>query len=256
MTTQLLLQICVFIFLLMLGLVIGSFLNVVIYRLPLGASLISPRSSCVNCGRVLGVFDLIPAAAYIMLGGRCRYCRAPISPRYPFGELLAAMIIIITYIIFDFSPLFFKYTVLFYILQVISFIDLEKYIIPNRLVLPLFIWSLIWQFLYPTIPLSAAGLGLLAGAGLFLLIAVLSKGGMGGGDIKLMAVLGLAAGWPLVLVVFLFAFLLGAVVGLFLLLIGKKSRRDPLPFAPFLSLSFIISILWGLQFWHWYMLYL
>jgi len=229
---------------------------VAIYRLPRGASLISPRSSCANCGRVLGVFDLIPVAGYIMLRGRCRYCRAPISPRYPLGELLAAVIIIFTYVTFNFSPLFIKYTVFFYILQVISFIDLEKYIIPNRLILPLLIWSLIWQFLYPTIPLAAAGLGLLAGAGLFLLIAGLSKGGMGGGDIKLMAVLGLTAGWPLVLVVFLFAFLLGAAVGVFLLLTGKKTRRDPLPFAPFLSLSFIISTLWGLQLWQWYMQYL
>ncbi|HAP32787.1 MAG TPA: hypothetical protein DCQ14_07040 [Firmicutes bacterium] len=143
MTAQLLPQICILIFLVILGLIIGSFLNVVIYRLPRGASLVSPRSSCVNCSRVLGVFDLIPFAGYIMLGGRCRYCRAPISPRYPLGEVLAAVIIIFTYMIFNFSPLFFNYTVLFYILQVISFIDLEKYIIPNRLILPLLIWSLI-----------------------------------------------------------------------------------------------------------------
>lgn len=256
MSIQLLLEICILVFLFILGLLIGSFLNVAAYRLPNGASLISPRSSCVTCGRALGVFDLVPIAAYIVLKGRCRYCRAPISPRYPVGELLAAVIIIFTYTLFGFSPLFFKYTVFFYILQVITFIDLETYIIPNRLVLTLLLWSLIWQFLYPAIPLSAAGLGLLAGAGLFLLIALISKGGMGGGDVKLMAVLGLSAGWPLVLIVFLFAFLFGALVGVFLMLTGKKTRRDPLAFAPFLSLSFIISILWGLQFWQWYMLHL
>jgi leader peptidase (prepilin peptidase)/N-methyltransferase len=117
------------------------------------------------------------------------------------------------------------------------------------------LWSIPWQLLNPEIYLKEAILGLLTGGGLFYLIAVLSKGGMGGGDIKLMAVLGFAAGWPLVFVVFFLAFFFGAFAGLILLFVQKKSWQHPLPFGPFLSLSFFISIFWGLPIWQWYLLY-
>ncbi|MEW5921991.1 MAG: prepilin peptidase [Bacillota bacterium] len=252
----LLMQLFTYVFLFLIGLVIGSFLNVVMHRFPRGESLIRPRSSCVQCKTILRIPDLFPVISYILLRGRCRYCGVPISLRYPLVELLTAVIIIVAYNSYGFSPQFFKYSVYFYILLVISFIDMDKGIIPNRLVLLLLFWVMAWQLLHPNISLTVAIFGMLAGGGLFYLIAVLSKGGMGGGDIKLMAVLGLTSGWPLVLVVFLLAFLLGAAVGLVLLIAGKKTRRDPLPFGPFLALAFFISELWGLQIWYWYMQYI
>ncbi len=252
LTMHLFISFSVFLF----GLLIGSFLNVVIYRFPRGESLVSPRSACVQCKTTLQIPDLFPVISFIFLRGRCRYCGVPVSLRYPCVELLTALIFLCIYLYFGLTPLFFKYAVFFSILLVISFIDLDRSIIPNRLVLLLLLWSIAWQLIHPSVPLAAAGIGLLAGGGLFYLIAVLSKGGMGGGDIKLMAVLGFTAGWPLVLVVFLLAFILGAAVGLALMFAGKKSRRDPLPFGPFLSISFIISIIWGVQIWQWYIFYL
>ncbi len=252
----LLMHLLTYLFLVLIGLIIGSFLNVVISRYPRGESLLLPPSQCVQCNKVLQAYDLIPIFSFICLKGRCRHCGVTISWRYPLVEFLTALILINTYFYHGLSLLFFKYVFILCLLLVISFIDLNKGIIPNRLVLFLFLWSVAWQVFYPTISLAAAGIGLLAGGGLFYLIAVLSKGGMGGGDIKLMAVLGFAVGWPLVLILFLLSFLLGAAIGLALMLIGKKTRRDPLPFGPFLSLSFFISVIWGLQIWDWYMLYL
>ncbi len=256
MDSYLLMQLFTYLIILLFGLVIGSFLNVVIYRYPRGESLILPRSSCVHCKTMLHMVDLIPLLSYIFLKGRCRYCGAPVSWRYPLVEFLTALIFLLSYLYLGLTPLFIKYVVILSMLLIISFIDLDISIIPNRLVLVLLLWSIAWQMIHPDISIAAAGIGLLAGGGLFFLIAVLSKGGMGGGDIKLMAVLGFTAGWPLVLVVFLLAFILGAAVGLALMVIGKKTRRDPIPFGPFISLSFLISAFWGVQIWQWYMIYL
>lgn len=252
----LLMHLPTYLFLTLIGLIIGSFLNVVIYRYPRSKSLLFPLSTCVQCNKVLHAYDLIPIFSFIYLKGRCRHCGVNISWRYPLVEFLTALIFINSYLNHGFNPLFFKYAVIFSMLLVISFIDLDKGIIPNHLVLLLFLWSTAWQVFHPTVSLAEAGIGMLAGGGLFYLIAVLSKGGMGGGDIKLMAVLGFVVGWPLVLILFLLAFLLGALVGLTLMIIGKKTRRDPLPFGPFLSISFYISVIWGLQIWDWYMVYI
>ena len=256
MTVLLPMQVFTHVLLFLIGLLTGSFLNVVIYRLPRKKSLISPRSSCVHCNTILQVPDLFPLVSFIFLQGRCRYCGGRIPWRYPLVELLTALIFLFCFVSFEFSPFFYNYVVFFSLLLIISFIDVDEGIIPNRLVLILLVWSISWQLLYADISLMAAIAGLVAGGGLFFLIAVLSKGGMGGGDIKLMAVLGFAIGSPLVFVVFLLAFLLGAAVGAALLLTGKKTRRDPLPFAPFLSLSFFISVFWGRQIWSWYQLYM
>ena len=145
-----------------------------------------------------------------------------------------------------------RYMVILLLLLLISYQDLRKGIIPNYLVLSLFLWVLFWQLLSPVFSLGSSLAGFLAGGGLFYLIAVLSKGGLGGGDIKLMAVLGLATGWPLVLLVFLLAFLLGALVGLVLLFAKVKTWRSALPFAPFLTLAFFLILFWGPEIWHWY----
>lgn len=151
-----------------------------------------------------------------------------------------------------FDPDIFRYAVILLLLLLISCQDLQKGIISDFLVLLLFFWVFFWQLFSPVFSHGSSLAGFLAGGGLFCLIAFLSKGGLGGGDIKLMAVLGLAAGWPFVLLVFLLAFILGAAVGLLLLLFKMKTWRSPLPFAPFLSLAFFLAAFWGPEIWFWY----
>lgn len=145
-----------------------------------------------------------------------------------------------------------RYAVILLLLALISSRDLQKRIIPNPLVLLLFFWVSFWQLFSPVITHGSSLGGFLVGGGLFYLIAALSKGGLGGGDIKLMAVLGLAVGWPFVLLVFLLSFISGSVVGLILLLTKAKTWRSTLPFAPFLSLAFLLAAFWGPEIWHWY----
>jgi leader peptidase (prepilin peptidase)/N-methyltransferase len=149
-------------------------------------------------------------------------------------------------------PDFFRDAVILLLLLLISIRDLQKGIIPNSLVLLLFFWVFLWQLFSPDLPHGSSLAGFLAGGGFFYLIAFLSKGGLGGGDIKLMAVLGLAAGWPFVLLVFLLAFVSGAVVGLILLFFKRKTWRASLPFAPFLLLAFFLTSFWGQKIWQWY----
>ena len=167
--------------------------------------------------------------------------------------LVSAVLMMLSFYYLGFSAGFFKYVVIFNLLLLVSCIDLEVGLIPNRFVLIIFSWVFIWQLFYPSLsPLSALA-GFITGAGLFLLIALLSKGGMGGGDVKLMAVLGLAAGWPDVLIVIALAFILGAVTGTVLLICRRKTRHDALAFAPFLSLAFILVSIWGREIWQWYL---
>lgn len=235
-----------------LGLSVGSFLNVVIHRYNTAKSIISPRSHCPCCGTTLKTKDLIPLFSYILLRGRCRYCGLRLSPGYPMVEVISGGVFLACFYYFNLTPSFFKYAVLFCLLLVISGIDLRKKIIPNRFVLLLFGWAVFWQLFYPYLLPESALLGFLAGGGIFLVIALLSRGGMGGGDVKLMAALGFAAGWPYVLILFLLSFLLGGLTGGAMLVLRKKTRKDPLPFAPFLSLAFFLVTFWGRNIWEWY----
>ncbi|MDO9536298.1 MAG: A24 family peptidase [Bacillota bacterium] len=175
---------------------------------------------------------------------------------FPIVEIISAGIFLNCFYFFGFSPLFFKFIFIFSLLLLISCIDLKTGLIPNRITLFLFLWIFFWQLFYPYLSPESAALGFLAGGGLFYLIALLSRGGMGGGDVKLMAVLGLAAGWPYMLLVFLLSFVMGAVAGLGLLVFGKKTRKDPLAFAPYLSLALWFATFWGLKIWQWYISFL
>ncbi|NMB42041.1 MAG: prepilin peptidase [Firmicutes bacterium] len=171
---------------------------------------------------------------------------------FPLVELASAVVFTTCYCFFGFTPNFFKYVVVLGLLLVISVIDFRAGIIPNRFLLGLFAWLFLWQLIDPYLPLESVMVGFLAGGALFYVIALLSRGGMGGGDIKLMAVLGFAVGWPYVLVVFLISFILGAVAGALLLLSGRKTLKDSLAFAPFLSLGFFLVNFWGVEIWEWY----
>jgi leader peptidase (prepilin peptidase)/N-methyltransferase len=234
------------------GLVIGSFLNVVICRYPAGESLARPPSHCPGCQSRLKILDLIPVLSFILLRGRCRYCGAAISGRYAVVEAATASIFVTCFYYFSFPILFLKYAVIFSILLVVSFIDWERQYIPNLFTVILLAWGLLWQLLYPGQTFTRAAAGLLAGGGILLLISLASKGGMGGGDIKLLAVLGFLAGWPDLIIVFLLAVCSGAVAGVILMLLKLKRRKSTLPFGPFIALAFFITSIWGAQIWGWY----
>jgi leader peptidase (prepilin peptidase) / N-methyltransferase len=254
---------CVMIFL--LGLSIGSFLNVLVYRLPRRLSLVKPPSSCPSCGHRLGALELIPLLGYLALKGRCLKCGVSISPRYPLVELATALIFAAVYSAFGLTLAGLGYMLLLALLLAVSLIDLEHRLIPNTLVAAGLIAGAILQLpalfslwfdlparLIPARPLTDALAGLALGGGLLLIIILASRGGMGAGDMKLMALIGFFVGLRGTAVVMMLGFTLGAVTGLLLILARRLNRKDAVPFGPFLSLAALIEIFYGPMLWDWY----
>lgn len=248
-----------------LGLVAGSFLNVVIYRLPRGESIVWPPSSCPACGVRLAWYELVPVLSYLCLRGRCRRCGGRISLRYPAVEGLTAGLFLTVYLVYQaeltgglFPPAaHFGWTLakgLFFTggLIAAAFIDAEHRIIPNRLVLALFAGALVLVPLAGNVKLGAAALGGLAAGGLLLLSALVTKGGMGGGDIKFAAVCGLYLGWPAVMLGLFLGALCGSAVGIALIVAKKRRRKEPIPFGPHLAAGFFVALLWGEELIRWY----
>ncbi len=247
------------------GLCFGSFLNVVVYRLPQHKSLVEPPSSCPSCGSMLGIIDLIPLLGYLLLKGRCRKCAVKISPRYPLVELTVGALFTLIFHSFGFTLDTVFYMILVFILLAVALIDLEHRIVPNTLVAAglagaalLFIPALlnIWLELPADLILERelldAGGGFLLGGTVMLIILLVSRGGMGAGDMKLMALIGLYVGLRGTAVVMLLGFFFGAVIGLTGMALGKLTRKDALPFAPYLSLAALIQVLWGEAIINWY----
>ncbi len=251
-----------YILIFILGLSVGSFLNVVIYRLPRGESVVRPPSHCPACGRRLALSDLLPLLSYLALAGRCRYCRQNISPRYPLVELGAGLLFVAVGRRFGFTLDTPGLWFMFSLLLTISLIDLEHQKIPNRLVglglAAVLIFRLGGTLFSITAPLlftlawPEALWGLLAGGGAMLVIFLVSRGGMGGGDVKLAALLGFWLGLQGVIITLILGFVSGALVGVMLILLGLRRRRDPLPFAPFLSLGALITSFFGNELIRWY----
>jgi leader peptidase (prepilin peptidase) / N-methyltransferase len=247
------------------GLCFGSFLNVIVYRLPLKISIINPPSSCPSCKTRLGMLELIPLFGYFLLRGRCRHCGIRISARYPVVEILTGFLFIAVFYRFGLTIQAFFYLTLLYLLIAVTLIDLEHRIVPNTLVavgliigflfyLPtvlLFFTDLPNQLIINRSLIDALG-GLALGGGLMLLIILVSRGGMGAGDMKLMAMIGLYVGLRGVAVVMLAAFIFGALVGIFMMIIGRATRKDALPFAPYLALATLVDVFWGKILWSWY----
>lgn len=240
-------------FLALLGLLLGSFYNVVIYRYQAGVSIVRPRSYCPRCGSTLQGADLVPVFSYLLLRGRCRYCRSPIPFRYPLVELGSALLLVAAFRHFGLSPDLLKHFALLSLLLIISLIDLDIQKIPNVLVGAIAAWALLWQALHPARPWADAALGLLAGGGITLLIALISRGGMGGGDIKLLAALGFLTGWLDLLLLFFIAVILGAVVGIFLVVFQRKGGQTAVPFGPFIAGAYAIVLFWGEGLWEFYL---
>ena len=243
-----------------LGLVVGSFLNVCIDRLPQNKSIAYPPSHCESCQHKLAVKDLIPVFSYIRLRGHCRYCQASIPRRILWVELATAVI---------FALLCWHYglsaqlgVMIFYasLLIIIFVIDLEHSLILNKVVYPGMVAALLlalypWPWFSESIGMRVAyaALGGAAGFAIFLLIAMVSRGGMGWGDVKLAALMGLAIGFPLVFVAIIMAAILGGIVAVALMIAKKRTRRQTIPFGPFLALAAMVTLLWGSNILNWYL---
>lgn len=237
------------------GLIIGSFLNVCISRIPRGESIVFPPSRCEACDTKLRSFDLVPVASFFLLRGKCRYCSAKLSWRYPGVEILTGVFFVLGYQVIGFTINLIPFLFLTSLLLIISFIDIDHYRIPNPLILIGLGAGILFQIFIPFQPFINSLLGFVTGGGVLFLIALLSRGGMGGGDIKLGALIGLFLGWKwMLLSLFLSAFLASAA-GVSLMIMRKKSRKDPIPFGPFLSLGVFISLLWGNHLIFWYINY-
>ena len=231
----------------------GSFLNVCIYRIPRGESIVFPPSHCPKCGSRVVVRDLIPVFSYLFLKGRCRYCRERISPLYPLVEVLTSLLFAAIYIQFGPNELLLKYLFLTAVLVVVTFIDLEFYLIPDRIVLFALIAGLPLNLIARDLTIVSALSGMLSAGGFLLILAIVSRGGMGGGDIKLAAVIGFYLGWPNGFLALLFACMLAGIVGLALVLTRIKGRKDVIPFGPFIVAGTFISIFYGNYLLLWYL---
>ncbi len=240
-----------------LGAIVGSFLNVVIYRLPAKKSIVKPPSSCPSCGTLIKPWHNIPILSYILLGGKCAYCGARISPRYPLVELITALFCLATFRRFGFQPIFFVEFTFICLLIAITFIDLDTMTIPDVLSLPGIVFAFLGSVLTGMLTWKASLIGLLAGGGSFWLLSFLyyvirGKEGLGGGDVKLMAMIGAYTAWPGVLFTVLFASLAGSIVGIGMMFRKKEGLATMLPFGPFLAMGAICYLYWGPAFFRWY----
>jgi len=240
----------------LLGLAIGSFLNVVILRLPRGGSLISPGSRCPSCGYALGPADNIPVVSYLALGGRCRRCRARIGVRYPLVELVTAAVFVAHYLVFGWTPLL-AVRLLFAASMVALFaIDLEHHLLPDAITLPgLGVGLVASLFLPPGIRDSL--IGMLAGGGVLWLIGeayyrYAGEEGMGGGDVKMLAMVGAFLGWQLVIVTLVFSSVAGAVIGMVVIAVKRGGMKYALPYGTFLAIAALVASLYGEQIVRWY----
>jgi leader peptidase (prepilin peptidase)/N-methyltransferase len=240
------------VFFALLGMTIASFLNVCIDRLPENESLIFPASHCSSCNHRLSVKDLIPVFSYLWLRGRCRYCQTSIPRRILWVEIGTGVLFAFLYWYYGLTAELAVTAFFSSLLIVIMVIDLERGLILNKLVYPGMVIALIVSiFLPPHIAKAAIGGGI--GFGLFILIALISRGGMGWGDVKLATLLGLVTGFPLVFIALLLAIIFGGLVAIVLLMLKIRGRKEPIPFGPFLSLSIIVTMLWGNNILDWYL---
>jgi leader peptidase (prepilin peptidase)/N-methyltransferase len=234
------------------GLAIGSFLNVVIARVPERRSLWRPRSACPGCGNAIAWYDNVPVVSFALLRGRCRACRMPISWRYPIVELVTAALLALAYAVFGPTAEFVVAAVLLTSLVAIAAIDLQHQLIPDAITLPGILVGFVANLATGRIPWLECVVGILLGGGLFLVIILVSGGGMGGGDMKLGAMLGAFLGWKALAFALFSAVILGGVVAIALLVSGRRGRKDPIPFGPFLALAGAVSLFWGERIVTWY----
>lgn len=241
------------------GAMVGSFLNVCIWRMPREESIIKQPSNCPNCKKQIQWFDNIPLVSFVLLGAKCRCCKAKISARYPLVEFLTGLLFIVNFMYFKLSPEFFIYTALECALLIGTFTDFSHYIIPDEITVGGLIVGLMLSFIFPglhgvsahwssflySVWGAAVGGSMIYAMG-FLGEIIFKKEAMGGGDVKLMAMIGSIVGWKSALLIFFLAPFFGAFVGIYLKFVKKI---DIIPYGPYLSLATLIVIFYGDKIW-------
>ena len=273
-----------YIFVFIFGAAIGSFLNVVIHRVPNEQSIVFPNSACPKCGQGIRAYDNIPIASWLILGGKCRNCKAPISARYPAVELLTALLFVLVYWQVGASPMLPVDLIFVAVMVALIFIDAEHMILPNVITYPLLIFALLVRVAFPLflsgsyfsdleawpltlfagmplwlLSLFGAGLGEIAGGGSLWIVGEIWKrlrgvDAMGLGDVKMMAAVGALLGWRLALLSIFIGAFSGAIIGV--MVVSRQKKRDlqtMIPFGIFLGIGSIASLLFGERLLAWYL---
>jgi leader peptidase (prepilin peptidase)/N-methyltransferase len=240
------------------GACIGSFLNVCIYRIPAGESVVHPGSSCPRCKTLIPFYDNIPVVSYLILAGKCRKCNLPIAMRYPLVELLTGLLAMACSLAF--GPSLHALVVFTFIatLIVVAFIDLDHRIIPDSISLPGIPLFFLASLAVPTVTWQASALGILAGGGSLFAVAwgyqlIAGREGMGGGDIKLLAMIGAMIGWRGILFTLFAASAIGTLVGILTMIRSGKGMKLAIPFGPFLALGAVLYLFFGEGIVRWYL---
>ena len=246
---------------LMVGCILGSFYNVVIYRLPAGQSIVRPGSRCPACGNAIAAYDNIPMMSYILLGGKCRRCKTPISLRYPLVEGMSGLLAMLLFRRYGLHPQLAIEFIFCSLLLIIAMIDLDTFLIPDILSLSGIALGLVFSFFTPGFSWWDSLLGIILGGGILYLIAtgyalLRHKEGMGGGDIKLLGMIGAFIGWPGVVFTVLVSSVSGMLIALPLMWRSGKGLGSALPYGPFLAFGAVAYIFWGQLFFHWYFSYM
>jgi leader peptidase (prepilin peptidase) / N-methyltransferase len=234
------------------GLMVGSFLNVVIARLPERRSLWAPRSACPGCGAPIAWYDNVPLLSFALLRGRCRACAAPIPWRYPLVEAATAALFALAWLEFGPTLRFVVAAVLLAALVAITAIDLRHQIIPDAITLPGILAGITANVATRHLSWADVALGIVVGGGVFFLIIVASRGGMGAGDMKLGAMLGAFLGWKLAVFALMVGVVVGGALAVALMALGLRGRKDAIPFGPFLALGGAAAVFWGEGVVRWY----
>jgi leader peptidase (prepilin peptidase)/N-methyltransferase len=237
---------------LVVGAVIGSFLNVVIARLPNGESLVRPGSRCPACRASIPWFHNIPLLSFVWLGGRCRACGLPISWRYPIVEGVTAGLFALAAWRVGWTPRLLLAWVFVAALVAVTGIDLEHQIIPDVITLPGIGAGFLASFVNPVASWAGSLLGIVLGGGLIFVVILVSRGGMGGGDMKLAAMLGAFLGYKMALLAIFSSVVLGGLLAGVLIATGLRRRKDPIPFGPFLALGGVLALFAGEEILGWY----
>ena len=232
------------------GLAWGSFLNVVIYRLPLRMSLFKPSSSCPHCNEKIKFYDNIPVLSFLLLRGKCRHCKGKISLRYPLVELLTAVSFLLLYSQHSLSFFFFASCLFACALIALGFIDFYHQILPDEITLPGLLLALIYSLFRTDLNLRQALIGAVAGAGFLLFVyyayyLLRKKEGLGLGDVTMMLLIGAYLGWRQAFFTLILASFVGALVGIFFIIYKKKDFQYSLPFGTFLAPAAFAALLWG-----------
>ncbi|MEE9610742.1 MAG: prepilin peptidase [Desulfatiglandales bacterium] len=243
------------------GLIIGSFLNVCVHRIPLNQSITNPPSSCPQCGKRVRFYDNIPVISYLILLGKCRHCGQRISLRYPIVEIITGLLSMALFVRYGLSVQYFLFFLFVASLVTISFVDLQHKIIPDVISLPGILLGLGISFVFNHLSWLDSMIGIIAGGGFLYLVAIIferltGREGMGGGDIKLLAMIGAWMGWKALPFIILMSSLGGLLIGGGALLVTGQGYRVKIPFGPFLALGALIYFFFGSELVAWYFRFL